>query len=103
MLLELFSGRFLKMFLGPVDVLAPRKEYQLKVKEEYNKYRVRSFYIMPYIYINSWHSLECLMVVIETCTISRIVRYGDIHAVKVKCCEFGNRSSKNMSTRFGAH
>ncbi|KAG1354526.1 transmembrane protein [Cocos nucifera] len=33
-------GRFLKMFLGPVDVRAPRKEFQLKVKEEYNKYRV---------------------------------------------------------------
>ncbi|RRT61309.1 hypothetical protein B296_00039566 [Ensete ventricosum] len=34
------SGRFLKMFLGPVNVRATRKEVQLKVKEEYNSYRV---------------------------------------------------------------
>ncbi|RWW49228.1 hypothetical protein BHE74_00044645 [Ensete ventricosum] len=33
-------GRFLKMFLGPVNVRATRKEVQLKVKEEYNSYRV---------------------------------------------------------------
>ncbi|OAY75226.1 hypothetical protein ACMD2_16152 [Ananas comosus] len=35
-------GRFLKMFLGPVNVRATRKEVQLKVKEEYNSYRVYS-------------------------------------------------------------
>uniref|UniRef100_A0A0E0EHY2 TMPIT-like protein n=1 Tax=Oryza meridionalis TaxID=40149 RepID=A0A0E0EHY2_9ORYZ len=35
-------GTFLKMFLGPVNLRAPRKEVQLKVKEEYNSYRDRT-------------------------------------------------------------
>jgi hypothetical protein len=35
-----FAGTFLRMFLGPVNLRAPRKEVQLKVKEEYNSYRV---------------------------------------------------------------
>jgi len=35
-----FAGAFLKMFLGPVNLRATRKEVQLKVKEEYNSYRV---------------------------------------------------------------
>ncbi|XP_010919352.1 uncharacterized protein [Elaeis guineensis] len=52
-------GRFLKMFLGPVDVRAPRKEYQLKVKEEYNKYRDRTailFLLFPstLLVLRSW-------------------------------------------------
>jgi hypothetical protein len=34
------AGAFLKMFLGPVNLRATRKEVQLKVKEEYNSYRV---------------------------------------------------------------
>ena len=34
------SGRFVRMFLGPVNVRASRKDIQLKVKEEYNSYRV---------------------------------------------------------------
>ncbi|GJN39658.1 hypothetical protein PR202_gb28790 [Eleusine coracana subsp. coracana] len=33
---------FLKMFLGPVNLRATRKEVQLKVKEEYNSYRDRT-------------------------------------------------------------
>ncbi|RRT67546.1 hypothetical protein B296_00026238 [Ensete ventricosum] len=36
--------RFLKMFLGPVNVRATRKEVQLKVKEEYNSYRVCPYF-----------------------------------------------------------
>ncbi|XP_064952825.1 uncharacterized protein LOC135608378 isoform X1 [Musa acuminata AAA Group] len=39
LLLSKTHGRFLKMFLGPVNVRATRKEVQLKVKEEYNSYR----------------------------------------------------------------
>ncbi|OMO86792.1 TMPIT-like protein [Corchorus olitorius] len=34
------QGRFLRMFLGPINVRASRKDVQLKVKEEYNSYRV---------------------------------------------------------------
>ncbi|GMP70824.1 hypothetical protein CsSME_00029508 [Camellia sinensis var. sinensis] len=33
-------GRFLSMFLGPINVRATRKDVQLKVKEEYNSFRV---------------------------------------------------------------
>ncbi|KAL0317891.1 UNVERIFIED_CONTAM: hypothetical protein Sangu_2203400 [Sesamum angustifolium] len=32
-------GRFLRMFLGPINVRANRKDVQLKVKEEYNNFR----------------------------------------------------------------
>ncbi|XP_038970736.1 transmembrane protein 120 homolog isoform X2 [Phoenix dactylifera] len=38
-------GWFLKMFLGPVNVRATRKEVQLKVKEEYNGYRDRTAFL----------------------------------------------------------
>ncbi|KAF9609429.1 hypothetical protein IFM89_016229, partial [Coptis chinensis] len=34
------KGRFLKMFLGPINARATRKDVQLKVKEEYNNYRL---------------------------------------------------------------
>lgn len=34
------AWRFLRMFLGPINVKASRKDVQLKVKEEYNAYRV---------------------------------------------------------------
>lgn len=34
------AGKFLKMFLGPVNLRAARKDVQLKVKEEYNSYKV---------------------------------------------------------------
>lgn len=37
------AGRFVRMFLGPVNVRASRKDIQLKVKEEYNSYRVSVF------------------------------------------------------------
>lgn len=52
-------GRFLKMFLGPVNVRATRKEVQLKVKEEYNSYRDRTaflFLLFPSILLllRSW-------------------------------------------------
>ena len=44
-----YVGRFLKMFLGPINVRASQKDVQLKVKEEYNSYRVcfpsLSFYL----------------------------------------------------------
>ncbi|KAL5196230.1 Transmembrane protein 120 [Glycine soja] len=33
------QGSFLRMFLGPINVRASRKDVQLKVKEEYNSYR----------------------------------------------------------------
>ncbi|KAJ8764842.1 hypothetical protein K2173_010307 [Erythroxylum novogranatense] len=36
------QGRFLRMFLGPINVRATRKDVQLKVKEEYNSYRDRT-------------------------------------------------------------
>ncbi|KAJ1692794.1 hypothetical protein LUZ63_009492 [Rhynchospora breviuscula] len=38
-------GRFLKMFLGPINVRATRKEVQLKVKEEYNSYKDRTAFL----------------------------------------------------------
>ncbi|XP_072986322.1 uncharacterized protein [Typha latifolia] len=38
-------GRFLKMFLGPINVRATRKDVQLKVKDEYNKYRDRTAFL----------------------------------------------------------
>ena len=44
-----YVGGFLKMFLGPINVRASQKDVQLKVKEEYNSYRVcftsLSFYL----------------------------------------------------------
>ena len=33
-------GKFLKKFVGPVNVWVARKEDKLKVKDEYNNYRV---------------------------------------------------------------
>jgi len=38
------SGKFLKMFLGPVNVRVARKEDKLKIKDEYNNYRDRTAY-----------------------------------------------------------
>ncbi|KAI5657452.1 hypothetical protein M9H77_26245 [Catharanthus roseus] len=38
-------GRFLRMFLGPINVRANRKDVQLKVKEEYNSFRDRTAYL----------------------------------------------------------
>nr|GEX92903.1 transmembrane protein 120 homolog [Tanacetum cinerariifolium] len=34
-------GRFLRMFLGPINVRANRKDVQLKVKEEYYSFRIQ--------------------------------------------------------------
>ncbi|KAH6813627.1 TMPIT-like protein [Perilla frutescens var. frutescens] len=38
-------GRFLRMFLGPINVRANRKDVQLKVKQEYNIFRDRTAYL----------------------------------------------------------
>ncbi|KAJ1277475.1 hypothetical protein BS78_04G006600 [Paspalum vaginatum] len=38
------NGKFLKMFLGPVNVRVSRKEDKLKIKDEYNNYRDRTAY-----------------------------------------------------------
>lgn len=49
------AGRFLKMFLGPINVCATRKDVQLKVKEEYNKYRVMFLLGFAQLYcFSSW-------------------------------------------------
>ena len=37
---NMHAGKFLKMFLGPVNVRVARKEDKLKIKDEYNNYRV---------------------------------------------------------------
>ncbi|KAL3653776.1 hypothetical protein CASFOL_003457 [Castilleja foliolosa] len=42
-------GRFLKMFLGPINVRANRKDVQLKVKEEYNNFRGHGFGMDVYL------------------------------------------------------
>lgn len=47
------QGRFLRMFLGPINVRASRKDIQLKVKEEYNNYRV------------SMHAFLCLFILLS--------------------------------------
>ncbi|KAK9051671.1 hypothetical protein SSX86_028299 [Deinandra increscens subsp. villosa] len=38
-------GRLLRMFLGPINVRANRKDVQLKVKEEYYRFRDRTAYL----------------------------------------------------------
>ncbi|PWZ22300.1 Transmembrane protein 120B [Zea mays] len=38
------NGKFLKTFLGPVNVRVARKEDKLKIKDEYNNYRDRTAY-----------------------------------------------------------
>ncbi|CAA0831286.1 TMPIT-like protein [Striga hermonthica] len=42
-------GRFLRMFLGPINVRANRKDVQLKVKEEYNNFRDRTAYLFLFL------------------------------------------------------
>ncbi|KAK4794021.1 hypothetical protein SAY86_012015 [Trapa natans] len=59
------QGRFLKMFLGPINVRATRKDVQLKVKEEYNSYRDRTallFLLFPAILLilRSWIWRGCM-------------------------------------------
>ncbi|CAN1139186.1 Transmembrane protein 120 homolog [Linum perenne] len=58
-------GRFLRMFLGPINVRASRKDVQLKVKEEYNSYRDRTallFLFFPFalLIMRSWVWNGCL-------------------------------------------
>ncbi|KAF5729816.1 transmembrane protein [Tripterygium wilfordii] len=53
------QAAFLRMFLGPINVRASRKDVQLKVKEEYNSYRDRTallFLIFPatLLILRSW-------------------------------------------------
>ncbi|GLT30519.1 hypothetical protein SLA2020_053150 [Shorea laevis] len=59
------QGRFLKMFLGPINVCATRKDVQLKVKEEYNSYRDKTallFLLFPstLLFLRSWVWNGCL-------------------------------------------
>ncbi|XWS61465.1 hypothetical protein CRYUN_Cryun07bG0128000 [Craigia yunnanensis] len=59
------QGRFLRMFLGPINVRASRKDIQLKVKEEYNSYRDRTafmFLLFPLtlLILRSWIWEGCL-------------------------------------------
>ncbi|KAE9451814.1 hypothetical protein C3L33_16305, partial [Rhododendron williamsianum] len=50
-----FTGRFLRMFLGPINVRATRKDVKLKVKEEYNSFRVLSMLVQDSILMpESW-------------------------------------------------
>lgn len=59
------QGGFLRMFLGPINVRAIRKDVQLKVKEEYNSYRDRTaclFLLFPSILLTlrAWHWDGCM-------------------------------------------
>nr|ACU23902.1 unknown [Glycine max] len=59
------QGSFLRMFLGPINVRASRKDVQLKVKEEYNSYRDRTallFLLFPatLLILRSWVWSGCL-------------------------------------------
>nr|XP_043618036.1 transmembrane protein 120 homolog [Erigeron canadensis] len=52
-------GRFLRMFLGPINVRANRKDVQLKVKEEYNNFRDTTAYLFLFfpsllLFLQSW-------------------------------------------------
>ncbi|EYU45355.1 hypothetical protein ABFS82_06G011600 [Erythranthe guttata] len=58
-------GRFLRMFLGPINVRANRKDVKLKVKEEYNNVRDRTallFLCLPslLLMLRSWIWGGCL-------------------------------------------
>ncbi|KAJ6776627.1 TMPIT-LIKE PROTEIN [Salix koriyanagi] len=59
------QGRFLKMFLGPINVRASRKDVQLKVKEEYNSYRDKTallflFFPSVLLCLRSWVWNGCM-------------------------------------------
>ncbi|MFS7931288.1 hypothetical protein Hanom_Chr04g00354221 [Helianthus anomalus] len=52
-------GRFMRAFLGPINVHATRKDVQLKVKEEYNNFRDRTAYLFLFfpsllLLLRSW-------------------------------------------------
>ncbi|GFZ15993.1 TMPIT-like protein [Actinidia rufa] len=58
-------GRFLSMFLGPINVRATRKDVKLKVKEEYNSFRDRTTYLFLFfpsllLVLRSWIWDGCL-------------------------------------------
>ncbi|PIN02781.1 putative membrane protein [Handroanthus impetiginosus] len=58
-------GKFLRMFLGPINVRANRKDVQLKVKEEYNNFRDRTAYLFLFLpsmllMLRSWIWDGCL-------------------------------------------
>lgn len=57
--LEFLAGRFLRMFLGPINVRANRKDVQLKVKEEYNGFRV-CIETKTCIFFNSIYYFLCM-------------------------------------------
>ncbi|XP_022722453.1 transmembrane protein 120 homolog [Durio zibethinus] len=59
------QGRFLRMFLGPINVRASRKDVQLKVKEEYNSYKDRTAFLfllfpLTLLILRSWIWEGCL-------------------------------------------
>ncbi|XVF10237.1 hypothetical protein REPUB_Repub07fG0165600 [Reevesia pubescens] len=59
------QGRFLRMFLGPINVRASRKDVQLKVKEEYNSYRDRTAFLfllfpLTLLILRAWIWEGCL-------------------------------------------
>ncbi|KAL1813649.1 hypothetical protein DCAR_0626009 [Daucus carota subsp. sativus] len=59
------QGSFLRMFIGPINVRATRKDVQLKVKEEYNSFRDRTallFLVFPTLLLclRSWIWGGCL-------------------------------------------
>uniref|UniRef100_A0A7C9DSX8 Transmembrane protein 120 homolog n=1 Tax=Opuntia streptacantha TaxID=393608 RepID=A0A7C9DSX8_OPUST len=59
------ESKFLRMFLGPVNVRATRKDVQLKVKEEYNSYKDRTallFLLFPAVLLvlRSWVWKGCM-------------------------------------------
>ncbi|XP_058182509.1 uncharacterized protein LOC131300602 [Rhododendron vialii] len=60
-----FTGRFLRMFLGPINVRATRKDVKLKVKEEYNSFRDRTAFLFLFfpsllLVLRSWIWSGCL-------------------------------------------
>ncbi|GAB2230293.1 hypothetical protein Droror1_Dr00014554 [Drosera rotundifolia] len=59
------QGRFLRMFIGPINVRASKKDVQLKVKEEYNRFRDRTallFLLFPstLLVLKSWFWSGCM-------------------------------------------
>ncbi|KAH7560824.1 hypothetical protein ACOSP7_016759 [Xanthoceras sorbifolium] len=59
------NGGFVKMFIGPINVRASRKDVQFKVKEEYNSFRDRTallFLLFPstLLILRSWIWDGCL-------------------------------------------
>ncbi|XP_057507443.1 uncharacterized protein LOC130790498 [Actinidia eriantha] len=60
-----YHGRFLNMFLGPINVRATRKDVKLKVKQEYNNFRDRTAFLFLFfpsllLVLRSWIWGGCL-------------------------------------------